>query len=357
MSEEPPDGTPGWDAIDAALRPIYGTQEPKHYGTLIKFSLGGPDPLDGISAYKRADGPPHWHFVSYGLTELYFKESDDPKTSGYGFELTFRLACKPDDEEPPVWALNVLQNLARYVFESGNVFAPGHHMTLNGPIALEESTDLTAVLFVVDPELPEIGSPHGRLRFVQLVGITGDELEAVQGWNSDGFTELMAASNRLLVTDLGRRSILADAAIARTVAERTEREGSSLGYLYLATVRWERKGFFGKGVRLTLDTLGAAGVIRQLRGRLLHERDLILKGKGGEAANAIRFIPGEKPSIDIDREGFLTVALSPALAREMTESLRPQRGTYRWEALKDFELVVLPTEIKDKDGNVLRVEG
>src|SRR5262245_16129374 len=111
---------PGWDAIEAAFRPIYGDQEPKHYGTIIRASLGGPDPLDGISAYKRDDGSPHWHFVSLGLTELYSKETDDPKVSGYGFELTFRLACRPDDKDPPIWALNLLQNLARHVFQSGN---------------------------------------------------------------------------------------------------------------------------------------------------------------------------------------------------------------------------------------------
>ena len=44
----------------------------------------------GISIY-RAEDPPHWHFVTYGFSELYSKESDDPAVSGWGFELTFRL--------------------------------------------------------------------------------------------------------------------------------------------------------------------------------------------------------------------------------------------------------------------------
>lgn len=44
------DQAPGWDAIDEALKPIYGDQEPKDYGTLLPYSLGGQDPLDGISA-------------------------------------------------------------------------------------------------------------------------------------------------------------------------------------------------------------------------------------------------------------------------------------------------------------------
>jgi suppressor of fused-like protein len=72
------DETPGWAAIDAALQPIYGDVEPMHWGTLVRWRQGGPDPLDRISCYRRTDPVPHWHFVSYGLTELYEKESVDP---------------------------------------------------------------------------------------------------------------------------------------------------------------------------------------------------------------------------------------------------------------------------------------
>ena len=72
-------------------RAVYGEQEPKHYGTIIKYSLGGPDPIDGVSVYEHAGPPAHWHYVSYGLSELYRKESDDLELSGWGIELTFRL--------------------------------------------------------------------------------------------------------------------------------------------------------------------------------------------------------------------------------------------------------------------------
>src|SRR4051794_12147157 len=108
------DESPGWDAIDAALRPLYGDTEPYHLGTVVKWALGGPDPLDGISVYARTEPVPHWHFISYGMSELYAKESGDPDESGWGFEFTFRLARDPADREPPVWAANLLQNLGRY---------------------------------------------------------------------------------------------------------------------------------------------------------------------------------------------------------------------------------------------------
>jgi suppressor of fused-like protein len=90
---------PGWDAIDARLEHFYPGVEPKHFGTLHRFSLGGPDPLDGISFYPRDEPVPHWHVVSYGMSELYARdESDTAETeeSGWGFEFSFRIARGAD---------------------------------------------------------------------------------------------------------------------------------------------------------------------------------------------------------------------------------------------------------------------
>lgn len=79
----------GWDAIDEEAKRVYPDQDnPKHYAALIKWILGGPDPLDGISV---CDGGDYWHFVTYGLSELYEKESEDKNWSGYGMEFTFKL--------------------------------------------------------------------------------------------------------------------------------------------------------------------------------------------------------------------------------------------------------------------------
>lgn len=40
--------------------------------------------------------------------------------SGYGFELTFRLKKQPGEAAPPAWPAELLQQLARYVFQTGN---------------------------------------------------------------------------------------------------------------------------------------------------------------------------------------------------------------------------------------------
>jgi hypothetical protein len=117
----------GWDAISGALDRLYPGQEAKHYATTLPYSLGGRDPIDGISVYETGS-PDHWHYVTLGFSELYEKETDEPSTSGYGFELTLRMVKR--EREPPVFAMNFLQNLARYVFDTGRTFRRGDHMEL-----------------------------------------------------------------------------------------------------------------------------------------------------------------------------------------------------------------------------------
>lgn len=120
--------TPGWDAIDARLAEVYRGQSPKHWGTIIKRMLGGPDPIDGISAYQCSDGgTDHLHFITYGYSSLYYDEEAIGKDfSRFGFEMTFRLASELPPAEEPIWVCNLLQNLARYVFETGRWFEPYH---------------------------------------------------------------------------------------------------------------------------------------------------------------------------------------------------------------------------------------
>src|SRR5262245_45706547 len=103
----------GWKALERKLASVYGDQEPKHWGTVMRYTEGGPDPLDGISAY-RGDAPPHWHFVTFGFSELYEKTAENRNVSGWGFELSLRLKRGERENSPPEWPLPFLQQLARY---------------------------------------------------------------------------------------------------------------------------------------------------------------------------------------------------------------------------------------------------
>ncbi len=205
------DAAPGWDAIDSRLRPIYGDQEPRHWGTIIKHMLGGPDPLDGISAYECRDGGrEHLHFVTYGYTSLYYDEdAAGGDFSRFGFEMTFRLASALPPASEPIWVCNLLQNLARYVFETGKWFANYHWIPANGPIHLDSDTEIVGLAFVDDRKLEPVDSPHGRVEFIQAFGLTQNEIDALKA-KTHTCAEVVArhlANNPLLITDLARRNL------------------------------------------------------------------------------------------------------------------------------------------------------
>ena len=175
------EAAPGWEAIDEALSKIYGDQEPRHYGTIIKYMLGGKDPIDGVSTYFSCNGGiQHEHLISYGFSSLYYdEESVGNDYSGFGFEITFRIKVEQKNESVN-WVIHVIQNLARYVFDSGKYFEHGHYIPANGPIALETDTQLWAFCCVADPELGSITTPHGRVDFLQFIGITQSEYESIR---------------------------------------------------------------------------------------------------------------------------------------------------------------------------------
>ncbi|TDC54130.1 suppressor of fused domain protein [Actinomadura sp. KC345] len=339
------DESPGWDAIDAALRPLYGDAEPLHLATLLKWSLGGSDPLDGISVYPRIEPVPHWHFVTYGMTELYTKESEDPDESGWGFEFTFRVARDPAEDEPPMWAPNLLQNLARYVFNSGNTFAPGHHMNANGPInADREDSEIRAVTFVSDPELAEISTPHGRVAFLQVVGLASEEYEAVRRWNADGLMRVLAPHLPLFVTDIDRRSLLADPQIARAVDEGAAQEGSSGGFLYVTTAHWERSA---ASTTLRIGALQAPAIADALQGRLPFGRELILQTD----ETRLTFLPGDTFVVDEVLEGMLDVHVPLTALDDLKAALRPTAGSRAVPSLPGLTVEIVPTAMKDRYGN------
>ncbi|NNH68425.1 suppressor of fused domain protein [Nocardia uniformis] len=182
---------------------------PFHLGTKQPWALGGPDPLDGISIYAHGGPVPHWHYVGYGMSELYEKESEDPAVSGWGFEFTVRLLRRPDEAQPPMWPAQLMQKLGRYVFDSGKWFEPGHTMKASGPLATDRpDSAIRAMAFTVDPELGEIDTPHGELRFLQIVGLTMKEYQAALGGNTAAVLDHLARYLPLYVTDVDREALI-----------------------------------------------------------------------------------------------------------------------------------------------------
>jgi len=201
------DDAVGWQCIDARLATVYGERKPRHYAAPLHFIAGGPDPLDGTSYYDHPGVPGHIHVVSYGLSALYYDEAAvGGLYSGLGIELTFRVYPVPGEEEDPTWVTGLMNNLARYLHGSGRWFEPNEFIPAKGPIRLGMDTDITGLAIAEDPELGTIATPHGELRFLQLVGLTTTEVEHLQQEPSVGAVEDLLNRKRavdpLLVTRL-----------------------------------------------------------------------------------------------------------------------------------------------------------
>lgn len=352
MTEE---NTAGWDAIEEAVAELYGDQKPKHYINSLPYILGGQDPLDGLSAYKAESPSPHWHIVTFGFSELYEKESEDPDYSGYGFELTFRVARNSDEEEPPAWALNLLQNMARYVFTSGNLFAAGDYLDANGPICLGADTPLTALAFVPDQELEPLHTPNGRVEFLQMVGITEDELEAMKTWNTHGVLEAGRDQIPGYITDLSRNSMLHVPEVLQSIQIGIDRDGSSTGFLFVDQLAWEpgKNGLFSKKPSVLILGAKQAGTVgKLLRGRLLKGKDLILMSK----EIRVTLEPASTTGYAIE-EHKVRLKLDEAVVNELIPKLLPIEGEIRMSSYKNLVIQVVKTYIKDPEGNVVDTIG
>lgn len=200
------ENTVGWDAIEKEFLRVYpGQTKPKHYGTIIKYVMGGNDPLDGISVY---DGGSYWHFVSFGLTEIYEKECENKEISGYGYELTFKLKKENyEDEEAELKNIcGILQMVARLVFRNGEVFNPDEFIYTGQTTGIDafQKSNLTGFILIKDPTVESIDTPNGKVDFLELVGMTDAELKTLSSIATvrDIYAELGSD-----ITDYHRQSI------------------------------------------------------------------------------------------------------------------------------------------------------
>ena len=205
--EEDENYSPGWQAIDDAFEKLYPGQEPEHFGTLItsRAIFGGEDYLDGFSIYTSPKG--YKHLVTYGMTVLYGdEEAFGGEWNGWGYEMTMKL--KEDCTENCKWVIDMMSNLARYTYQTKRFFEPNQYVKGDGKsLHMGEDSMITALLIVSDTEAETQISVYGKTEFIQLVGITESELQAIMEdqSNVEKLIELMKADgNEDLVTDMKR---------------------------------------------------------------------------------------------------------------------------------------------------------
>lgn len=198
----------GWDAIDEEAKRAYpGQDNPKHYASLIKWRFGGPDPLDGISVY---DGGDYWHFVTYGLSELYEKEREDKEWSGYGMEFTFKLKKDNyEDEEKEIKCIcGLLQQIARITFSSGEIFNSFEYLYTGQTKGIDSGqvSNITGFITIPDTKFQTLHTKNGRVDFVEFIGVTNSELLALKNKELD--VKALYSKLSCDVTDYNRESVI-----------------------------------------------------------------------------------------------------------------------------------------------------
>lgn len=172
---------PGWDAITAAFEKHYaGQKHPAHFGTFASFKPQEAGPLDGISVYN---GGEYFHFVTYGLSELYEKQNGNPDRSGYGFELTLKL--KKEGLENPALEVrhmcSLLQMIAGITVNKGHQFLPGQFLATGQQKGFDAGGKSSLTGFITkEDELGTIETPFGKVQLIQLIGIKADEMEKIK---------------------------------------------------------------------------------------------------------------------------------------------------------------------------------
>eukprot|EP00058_Branchiostoma_floridae_P006074 XP_002591562.1 suppressor of fused protein-like protein [Branchiostoma floridae] len=191
--------------------------------------LGGPDPLDYISMYSNPGDPnrgipAHWHYVSFGLSDLYGDgrvhdeltkmESGPPHLSPVpGTEAVPHHHPHPGvpgmpmppqmmPMTTPVGLQAIYQACRRLYADQPNP------LQVTAVVKYCSESRIQHMLMAEDPLLQSIMSPMGTINFIQIIGVTAEELQAAQRWNGPGILELLrnvpVAGGPWLLTDMRR---------------------------------------------------------------------------------------------------------------------------------------------------------
>lgn len=173
----------GWLAITNEFERIYPNQKnPKHYGSLLNCTFGAIEPSWGVSLYEDNDC---YHFVSYGLSELYKKVNKNLMLSGFGREYTVRVkkdCLKNNDEIENIckW----LERFAIMAYRDNEIFDEYEYLYLTnnniGGLDHNHESQLTGFITIPDTKANTINTQNGLVKFVQFIGVTENELLAIK---------------------------------------------------------------------------------------------------------------------------------------------------------------------------------
>jgi suppressor of fused len=277
--------------------------------------------VDEVRLYA-VDTPAAWLLVTLGLADL-------------GFELTCRLPR--GDDELPVWAVDCLLSLGAYARHSGHGFADGDQIDLRGPIKLDSGSAITAAAVVSDPVLKKLG----KVTFLQVVGLTADELELCRSWRTAAVVGLLRRRDPLLITVLDRPSLLEDRELRSAAETGVAAEGSSLDDLRVATLSWRWRG--RARWRVLVVTLGAGAATAlgpALRRKLTHPGATFgVIGDEGEVRFSVGAGAGDSWRVD---GAAVVVELAAASVEALADLFDGKTGTGSLPSLAGLRFTVIP---------------
>lgn len=334
------------------LLSLYKGRKPRHFATIHSADPAGIDPLTGISVWKRAEPQSHWHYVTHGLALAHGKGNPHASDSGFGFELTLRLLADRDEAAPPLWPLEFLHNLARYVARTGNRLESGHRMSANGPIAPGSNTQLCAMGFAPDPEVTPLQGASGQVSFLQVVGLTADEEGAAECWDTRKLLDVLLTRLPLWITPLQRSSLLQTEGVSAAVKQGSARDGSSTSMLYtdVLDVSLQKRLLRKSVIDITVGAQQIAKLIKLLALRLPFQRTLGLSGPAWQ----LHFQLAARSSARVDGN-VLTLNFTPGLVEAFGIILNDGEGDYELPDLEEITWHVKRTVIRNAQGDIVTV--
>jgi Suppressor of fused protein (SUFU) len=196
---------PGWNIIEETFNTMYPGQhynywEPKGIMAMHDRKTPPENPLYAIAVYDAGNA---WHYVSFGLTDLYGSLALQEGISGFGYEFTMKVNKDTGTLQAPFWPIDVMVTLAQSQY-SGSNFAIRHTVKY-GPL---DGGQTKMKGFIMTEEINRPGlidSPNGQFELIRLVGITEEELtEAKTKGNEfyNPFIEVLKGRNPDLITKL-----------------------------------------------------------------------------------------------------------------------------------------------------------
>ena len=273
-------------------------------------------PLAEVVVFRATRPVPHWHYVTYGLSELDGKRSTDPRLSGFGVEYTLRLV--DDSPAPPEWPINLLRFLAAQTWATRAPYDPTHSARLPGPMLESVSSGVEGFAGFEDVDLKPLDTPSGRVTFVNIIPLMKGEYALIGSWNALKVAEEIRATQGDLLWRHGRTSLLSGPRAAE-IKKRAERDGSSQEVVFT--------DFTCEPKQLVLDFAGAESLGQFLRYRLPYGREgRLLSGDRTLQINAAAWAykPGTKfSSLSVPRTEAKKLADEISKVKVKTVITRP----------------------------------